>query len=394
MKKKKPRWLIIILIILGITAYAVFAIRSGQKNKNAGTIVEVSKLARGEMVTTVSGSGLADTVEKEEIRAEVSGLISKIYIKEGDRVKKGDLLLTFDDYQFIRALESAENALKVEEIDPTLEEAQLQLETCKRIYNRVALLYQQGAATKVDLEDAALKLEQAEVRWKGMQRLTTIKQEEARLALAAAREELAKTSIKASRDGKVLYCPVKEGTSILPGTFLCEIGNIQKLSVEFPVDEIDISQIKPGQEVKITHDGLPGMELLGEVEQVALKGITRGSEIVFPVKILIDNQDGNLRPGMTVDVEIITASVGEALTIPLLALVEDEEPTGEIGKYVFKVIDDTAVKTSVKTGLSNESRVEVLEGLLEQDSYVSGDYDTILHLKDGTKVRPKKSDNK
>lgn len=133
---------------------------------------------------------------------------------------------------------------------------------------------------------------------------------------------------------------------------------------------------------------------MGEVDQVALKGITKGSEIVFPVTILIDNQDGNLRPGMTVDVEIITASVGETLTIPLLALVEDEEPNGEIGKYVFKIIDDTAVKTRVKTGLSNESRVEILEGLLEGDSYVSGDYDTILHLKDGTKVRPKKSDNK
>ena len=259
MKRKKPRWLIIILIILGIAVYAVLTIRSGQKHKKAGTIVEISKLAQGEMVTTVSGSGLADTVEKEEIRAEVSGLISKIYIKEGDWVKKGDLLLMFDDHQFVRASESAENALKVEEFDPSLEEARLQLETSKRIHNRVALLYQQGAATKVDLEDAALKLEQAEVRWKGMQRLTAIKKEEAKLALAAAREELAKTRIKASRDGKVLYCPVKEGTSILPGTFLSEIGDIQKLSVEFPVDEIDISQIKPGQEVKITHDGLPGL---------------------------------------------------------------------------------------------------------------------------------------
>ena len=386
----------IALVGLAILIYVIIAVRSGQKHKNAGTVVEISNVSREELVTTVSGSGVADTQEKEEIRAEITGLISKIHVLEGDWVKKGDLLLTFNDRHFRRAVTSAENALKAAEFDstlPSLEEARLVVDSCRKAHDRVALLYQQGAATKEDLEEAVLKLKQAEIRWEQTQKLVTIKREEAQLSLAAAQQELAGTRVTASRDGRVIYCPVKEGMSIVPGTFLCEIGNLETLTVEFGVDEIDISQINPEQVARITHDGLPGMEFTGSVEQVALKGITKGNECTFPVKIRIDNTMGKLRPGMTVDVEIETARVKETLTLPLLAVLEEEESIGAVGKYVFMVVDGTAVKTRVITGLSNESSIEIKEGLNEGDPYISGDYDTIIRLKDGTKVRPKKTTN-
>ncbi len=386
----------IALVGLAILIYVIIAVRSGQKHKNAGTVVEISNVSREELVTTVSGSGVADTQEKEEIRAEITGLISKIHVLEGDWVKKGDLLLTFNDRHFRRAVTSAENALKAAEFDstlPSLEEARLVVDSCRKAHDRVALLYRQGAATKEGLEEAVLKLKQAEIRWEQTQKLVTIKREEAQLSLAAAQQELAGTRVTASRDGRVIYCPVKEGMSIVPGTFLCEIGNLETLTVEFGVDEIDISQINPEQVARITHDGLPGMEFTGSVEQVALKGITKGNECTFPVKIRIDNTMGKLRPGMTVDVEIETARVKETLTLPLLAVLEEEESIGAVGKYVFMVVDGTAVKTRVITGLSNESSIEIKEGLNEGDPYISGDYDTIIRLKDGTKVRPKKTTN-
>ncbi|HBG15846.1 MAG TPA: hypothetical protein DDW93_03625, partial [Firmicutes bacterium] len=90
------------LVGLAILIYVIIAVRSGQKHKNAGTVVEISNVSREELVTTVSGSGVADTQEKEEIRAEITGLISKIHVLEGDWVKKGDLLLTFNDRHFRR----------------------------------------------------------------------------------------------------------------------------------------------------------------------------------------------------------------------------------------------------------------------------------------------------
>ncbi|NLG84075.1 MAG: efflux RND transporter periplasmic adaptor subunit, partial [Firmicutes bacterium] len=224
----------------------------------------------------------------------------------------------------------------------------------------------------------------------GEDKLAALRLRDAERSLDELRADLARTVVRAPRDGIVLSCPVKEGMNVLAGTELCTIGTTDRLVVELPVDQVDIVRVKKGQKATITHEGLPGVKIPGEVCAVPPQAVELGGERVFPVQIVLDNREGFLRPGMTVDAEIVTAHLKGVLTVPLLAVLEEEDKNGEVQRFVFRVEQGKAVKTKVVVGLTSENEAEIKEGLVEGDLYVAGDYETILHLKDGTGVKEKK----
>ena len=242
----------------------------------------------------------------------------------------------------------------------------------------ISELFKNGAASQEQLDQAELTLSQEEKQVAQSTQLAGIK-------LSNARLDLDRTKVRATRNGIILFCPAKEGMAVTPGTELCQIGELSKLVVELPVDEIDITQIKLGQPATITQEGLTELKLKGTVIAIAPQAVKNQNENVFPVKIRIDNSSGMLRSGMSVDTEIVTNDLKDVLTVPLLAVLE-EEHNGKTEKYLFKVIDGKAVKTKITAGFSSDSELEVLGGIKEGDTYVPGDYETILHLKDKTAV--------
>lgn len=373
MKKNMKRWLVIGGVAVAIIVYMFIQVQAGMKKNSAGVAVDLSKLTRTNLVTTVSGSGRVDAEDKAQLRAEITGLVTKVLVKEGQRVRKGDLLVQFDDRQYVNALQTA----LVDE--QALEQSRIHLANTRKTYQHTLELYKNGAASREQLDQAELALSQEEKQVAQSSQLVSIK-------LNNARQDLERTKVRAPRNGIVLFCPVEEGMTVTPGTELCEIGELSKLVVELPVDEIDITQIKLGQPATITQEGLPDLKFTGKVIEIAPQAVQSQGENVFPVKIRIDNSSGLLRSGMSVDTEIVTNDLKNVLTVPLLAVLE-EEHNGKTEKYLFKVIDGKAIKTKIIAGFSSDSDLQVLGGIREGDTYVSGDYETILHLKDKTAVR-------
>jgi HlyD family secretion protein len=377
MAKGLKRWLIIGAIILAVV-YVIFMVQAGKKSTQAGVEVEMSQAKPGNLVTIVSGSGKVDADEKATLRAEITGLITKVLVKEGQWVNKGDLLVQFHDRVFLSALEKARLDVQAQE------QARNHLDNTRKNYNHIKRLFEDGAASREQLDAAALALDQEEKQVAQNSRLTD-------LNLSNAPVDVARNNARAPRSGMVLFCPVKEGMTVTPGTELCQIGDLRHLVVELPVDEVDITQIKIGQKAAVTQEGLSDLKLSGTVIQIAPQALPVGGENVFPVKLRVDNSKEILRSGMSVDTEIITHDLRNVITVPLLAVL-DEEKNGKMEKYLFLVKDGKAVKTKISAGFSNDSDLEVKSGLAIGDTYVSGDYETILHLKDKTNVRPKKTE--
>lgn len=429
MRKKRSRWVIILVVIAAIIVYGFISIRAGQKKKAIGVEVDIDQVKVGEIITVVTGTGLVEAEDKVEVRAEISGLLASALIKEGDWVNRGELLFQFDDRQLRQVVASAEAgvemtraelenlAIKVREVssgglqikqaEQSLAQARLALTDAEKNYARINGLYQDGAAAKEQLEAAASAVEDAGLRVKqaetmldqailsdktdeGREKLLRLKLKDAQRSLAEAQEELAKTKVRATQSGRVLLCPVKEGMTVPAGTELCRIGRIDRLQVILPVDEIEITQVKIGQKATITHLGLPELKLTGAVEKIALQAVERGGQSVFQVEIGLSNQEDLLRPGMSVDTEILTNHLTGVLTLPLLAVLEEENEQGVAERYVFLAQDEKAVKTKITTGLSSDSAIEVTGGISEGEPFVAGDYDTILHIKDGSNIREKK----
>ncbi|MCL6614316.1 MAG: efflux RND transporter periplasmic adaptor subunit [Firmicutes bacterium] len=423
---KGKRWLIILLAGMAFLVYAFIAIRAGRKKSAAGVEVEIAKAKRGELVTTVSGSGLVQAEDKTEVRAEISGILEEVLVEEGARVAKGALLFRFAGRELGKAVKNAESAvetarvqwnnirirvdesrLQVSQAEQALAKARLALADAEKSYERIKRLFEKGAVAKEQLEAASSALEGAKLQVaqaenahqqaivsakavEGEEELAALRLRDAEGNLAELRQDLARTMVRAPRDGIVLSCPAKAGMSVPAGAELCTIGTTRRLVVELPVDEVDIAQLKKGQKATITHEGLPGVKIPGEVSAIPPQAVERGGERVFPVEIAIDNTEGLLHPGMSVDTEIVTNHLTGVLTVPLLAILEEENAEGEIERFIFLVREGKAVKTRVIIGASNESEAEIREGLAEGDAYVSGDYETILRLKDGSSVREKK----
>lgn len=332
MAKGVKRWLIIGVIVLAVVAYVVFMAQAGKKSSQAGVEVELSQGKQGNLVTIVSGSGKVDADEKATLRAEITGLITKVYVKEGQWVNKGDLLIQFHDRVFLSALERARLDIQSQE------QAQNHLESTRKNYNHIKQLFEDGAASREQLDAAALTLDQEEKQVVQASKLSE-------LNLSNAQEDLIRTKIRASRSGMILYCPVKEGMTVAPGTELCQIGDLRRLVVELPVDEIDITQIKIGQPATVTQEGLSDLKLFGTVIQIAPQAVSVGGENVFPVKIRVDNSKEVLRSGMSVDTEIITHDLRNIVTVPLLAAL-DEENNGKTEKYLFLLPSRSAFTSS------------------------------------------------
>jgi HlyD family secretion protein len=403
---------IVVVLLLGIVVWASIA----QRDKNT-VRVTTSKIAKADLVSTVSCNGRVQARTKVDISSQVMGQIVTLAVREGDRVKKGDLLLQIDKAQYdanAQATQAALDALFAQRDSdrPTAEQAQ-------RDYDREKKNFEAKITSEQVLQTAKLKLDSARANLVATERRI----EQARANLAANKDSLKKTTLIAPIDGVVTARPVEQGENAIigtmnnPGTVLLTVSDMSIVEGEMEVDETDIPHVKIGQKAKLTFDAYPDKKFEGVVTEIGGSPITKSalgtdsSAVNFKVKVEVKTPPENIRPGFSVSGQIETDRRPGALAVPIPALVVADEntlrkpekgkkpvptptPTAqEAGKkkevegvFVLKK-DGTVEFRKIKLGINAELQAEVVEGLTEGEEIVTGPFKALRSLKIGDRVK-------
>jgi HlyD family secretion protein len=393
--KRRTKIIIAIVVLLVIGGITVASVASKGKE---GTPVTFGKVERADLTSKVTANGRIDAKRKVDLSANVMGQIVNLAVREGDVVKKGDFLLQIDQKQLAASAEGAEASMRAlfsdrEAARATLAEAQLNFDRARSNFNEKII-----PAAELDRARTALDSARANV--------SAIEQriEQSRANLAAARDTLSKTTMRAPMAGIITALPVEEGevavigTMNNPGTKLLTIADMSVVEAVMEVDETDVPTVKVGQKANVTIDAYPNKTFAGTVTEVGsspMQALGATEAVNFEVKIQLDNPPPGVRPGFSASADIITGTRAKALAIPIQALVVREKKGGAPGKtqdeegvYLHK---DGKVKfVPITTGLAGETNIEVVRGLSDGQQIVTGPFRALRELKDDAKVREQK----
>ncbi len=415
---KRLRWGIGIGVALLVAVVVVASLTS--RDKNVARVTS-AKVVKTDLVSTVSCNGRIQAKTKVDISSQVMGQIVNLAVREGDRVKKGDFLLQIDKAQYdanTRAQQAALDALFAQR-----ESDRATREQAERDYDREKKNFEAKISSEQTLQRAKLTLDAAVAQVQADERRI----EQARAQLAANRDSLSKTTLLAPMDGIVTARPVEAGENAIigtmnnPGTVLLTVSDMGVVEAEMEVDETDIPRVKVGQRAKMTVDAFPEKKFEGKVTEIGGSPITKSalgtdaSAVNFKVKIQLDAPPQNIRPGFSVSGQIETDRKQKTLAIPIPALVVTDESTlrrpekakktGALaapsptptpsdsekkkdveGVFVVKK-DGTVDFRKVKTGITAELQIEVVEGLADGDEIVTGPFRALRSLKIGDRVK-------
>jgi len=355
--------------------------------RNTVVSVRAEQVTLQDIASVISTNGKIEPINNFEAHAPAQATVQKILVKEGDKVKAGQLLLLLDDAdaraQSARALaqlRSAEadlNAIKTggsnEEVLTSradLSKALAERDEARRNLQAVQDLQRSGAAAPAEVQAAQNRLQKAEAdtqlleaKQKGRYSSPEVikfeaNAEQARAAYRAAQELIKNTNIRAPFPGTVYQIPVKQGSYVPGGELLVQVANLEHLQVRAFVDEPEIGRLSKGQQVAVTWDATPGRKWMGELTRVPTVVTMVGTRTVGEITVQIENGDRKLLPNVNVNVNIISAKHDHTLTVSREAV---HDTDGK--RYVYK-IDGREIKAQeVKTGISSLTRVEVTSGL-------------------------------
>jgi len=371
--------------------------------------VEVQKAEVRVIRSSILASGTLAYREQVQLRSEVIGQVMQLHVKEGDRVAKGDMVITLDPKTYQAQVDQADARVRIQQI--AIERQRLLIKNLADRFKRQKAMFARALVDEDSFEALENELSLARVDLRSLQESLS----QARAALDQAKELLEKTRIRSPIDGVVIQVDVKvgetviAGTTNIPGSTMMVIADPSETLTEVQVDEADIALVHEGQGADIYAAAYPDTPLAGKVRSIAsVARQAKGQQsLSFLVKILLDQQDGMvIRPGMSVRADIYTQSSQEALAVPVQAVLYDEDGgqetregkddgngmtrgDGKDGKeqaYVFVMQDGKAVRRNVQTGLSSDSDQEITGGLKAGDEVISGPYRVLRHLRDGDAV--------
>jgi HlyD family secretion protein len=430
---------VIVLLIAGAGTAAYFARRG-----DTGTIVTVETIQKRDLEAIVSASGKIEPEKTVNVSAQTMGRVTRLAVREGDRVKAGQFLLQIDPVNAeaavrrdIAAVAGAQTSL--EQARVSLQSAQANLDVARQNLKRQQELWSAGLTTRETLERAQAELEIRESDLKARQqeiktRETQLQQQQA--GLASSRHTLAQVRFDAPFDGIVTRRNIEEGENVVVGTMnnagtvLLTVADMSIIEAEVEVDETDIPFVQLGQPAKIEIDALPGKTFTGKVTEIgnspiqtAGTGTTR-TATNFKVTVTIDGQIPDVRPGFTCTAEITTATRQKVTSVPIQAMTVRERLFDEQGNVVheprpprprfqfgpasapppapvelkpgqkreeregvFVMRDGKAAFVEVETGIAGERYLEVLAGLQEGDQVITGPFDSVRGMFEGDPVR-------
>jgi HlyD family secretion protein len=354
--------------------------------------VRAALVTRGPIRSLVSTNGKIEPIQNFEAHAPAATTVKRLLVKEGDRVRQGQLLFQLDDADIrtqaaraqaqVKAAQADQSALKsggtqeeVITLNAQLSKAQSARDTAQRNLDALRRLQQQGAASPGEVRvaedtlqraqaDATLLEQKKKDRYSGPEVARTQAQAaEAQAAYDAAEDALLKSSVRAPFDGIVYSLPVKQGAFVQAGELLLQEADLSHVLVRAFVDEPDIGRLQPGQKVEVTWDAVPGRTWSGTVTSVPATVKLRGNRNVGEATCTVDNHDLKLLPNVNVGITIVIAEHDKVLTLQRDALRPDDSKL-----YVYQIAGDRLKHKEVSVSLQNLTRVEIVSGLAEGDS--------------------------
>ena len=409
-------------ILLGSAVVLIVALLALSKSgliskKNKGTEVEIATVNAITIVETVSATGKIQPEIEVKISSEVSGEITALPVKEGQVVKKGDLLVKINPDLYTSGFNRSVSNLSGTKAG--LSQADASFKEAKSNYERNKTLYEKGIISKSDWDKAIASFEVA----KASKQSAYYNVQSASATVNEAKDNLGRTTIYAPADGTISMLNVELGERVLgtqqmTGTEILRVANLNNMEVEVDVNENDIVKINVGDSAKVEVDAYLKKEFKGIVTSIsnsASSTLTADQVTNFKVKVRIlkesylDLIEGKptsyspFRPGMTATVDIITTRKENCVGVPISSVVvksdtlsvtkvnvaEDEENeaapiSDKKFECVFVKVGDKAKLRIVKTGIQDDKNIEVLSGLKKGDVVIVGPYNTVTKdLKSG-----------
>jgi len=388
-----------LLLIIGVVVLVV-AVPLIQARLRGGASVEVQveKLEPRVIQSSVLASGKLVHEEEVKLTTEEIGRVTAIYVDEGQKVARGELVLQIDDQRLKAAVDQQKASVRMQEI--AIQRQQLSVENLRTQWNRMKGLHERSLIDEDSFTTATNNLEISEVDLMSSREQL----EQARALLEQQEDRLSKTRVYAPIDGTITTLDIKVGETAIasstniPGSSLMTIANPASIHTEVNVDEADIANVEIGQKARVFAIAYPEQPVDGLVESIAVSAkIAEGQQgQSFAVKIRLLNPEAiTLRPGMTCRAEIFTATKGDVLAAPIQAiLVEEDLTTDAVTRSVFVYRDGYAVKVPVQVGLSDDTYQEIASGLEAGDEVVTGPDRVLRALEDGDRVRLAENDRR
>ena len=399
--KSKKLWIITAAVLL-VAILVVSNIVKGTKKQ----AIQSAKVKKGEIVSIVSAPGNVKAETEVQISAYVMGKVSRLPVKEGDLVKKGQILVQIDPTNY---------AAQVKQARASLELAKANLAQTELIYKRKQELFAAGLISQEENEGTTTQFNLDRAR------LT-----QAEASLEQAQDTYSKTTITSPINGTVVQLNVEVGEVVVTGTMnnagsvIMVVADMSQMEVESQVDESDVKDIKIGQSAGIEVDAILNKTFQGEVSEVgnaAIASVTSSSSnasVNYTVKVRFTDRSDDLKSGMSANVDITTSNKKDILLIPIQSVVmrkvDSERKAAEPKKgkggamagentsdgkrikekeqeVVYVVEKGKAVIMPVETGVSDQDNIEVLSGLSDGQEVIKGPFSVLRNLKHSDKVK-------
>jgi HlyD family secretion protein len=394
-KKRKKRLIygsIGLVLVLLIAGGLIAATRGGTKIDPS----KLQKVEKGDLAKSVVATGKVTPITKVEVKSKASGIVKKLLVDAGDKVKKGQLLAQLDKEEIEAQVEQSRAGAQAAEASLTSAEADYErakvdaegpdVPLLKRAYDRAIGMAKEGVVSTSALEDAEKNYELALNKQNVSKAQATvlkakIAQSQGQLAqdranLKQLEEQLSYTDIESPLDGVVLSRDVEMGdavSSILvlgsSATLVMTLGDTSSVYVKGKVDESDIGKVYLGQPARIKVESFKDKTFNGVVTKISPMGVEKDNVTTFEVRVSINNPGGELKAEMTANAEIILEEHKSVLQIPEGAIIYDKDKKASV-EVPDPSTKDGKKKIAVNIGISNGAKTELLSGLKEGDQVV------------------------
>ena len=423
-----------LVVVLGGIAYANVKFK-----RQDGVVVNVEKVQKRDLQAVVSASGKIQPQRLVNISADTMGRVTDLKVEEGQRVQKGEFLLQIDPRNLTTAYNQTSASLaaarsQMEQLRVSIDSTKASLKQAQDALVRQQQLYKGGLTPKENLDNAEnlVRMRQADVASQERQIETQrLRMTQEQASVENAKLNLSKVRIESPITGIITRRNIEEGETVVigtmnnAGTVLLTVADMSVIEAEVEVDETDIPNVKLGQVAKVTIDAMSGKTFAGKVTEIGnspiqAAGSSAASQATnFKVKVTLDGEVPEVRPGFTCTAEITTATRQQVVSIPIQAtavrevivdkegnIVRDESKGPQKGRPapvqdqdlkpgqerkelegVFVVRDNKAVFTPVKTGIPGEKYFEVLSGANIGDQVIIGPFSSVRELRDGAAVK-------
>jgi HlyD family secretion protein len=403
----KPKsWLVAgsaLFLVGGLVGWKTLAASSA-----ADVAFTVETVRRQDVKESVTANGEIQALSKVNVGTTVTGEIKQIHVKDGQTVKAGDVLVTLDQERFIQDLNRADLALRMARQDQDTADA-----TFKKLHAaflRQEALFKQDLLSLDQFQDAKLARDNADI---ALQRAKVAVQA-AESQVALSKDALDKTVLRAPMSGRVTGLKAEKGEMAIAGqtniagATLMVISDLGEILAEAKVGELEVSKLRLDQPAEVQVDALPGIVFQAKVFNVASssdRGQNQTTSNIqeaqnYKVRVMLQGSRADLdrlRPGMSARVAVLANEIKNTLSVPLQAVMEREDRSGGLGLMprtrttVFLVKNGVAEERTIRLGASTRRTAEVLEGLKEGETLITGPTKGLNGLAAGQKVKEAKA---